>query len=165
MLHNVVSLADITSANGRHVDRIFTNSSGFEGSRKAFKWPCKHHVSSRDFTTWRKALEYIFPNEYLPTALGPWILEQQTDWLHLWDWFATTDGQFLYFRNSATVWHRFLRLPNQHHSYFSEFLVEETPTVPLHRATIEGDVEILYPGVTSQHYTHSGNLMHQMRYS
>jgi len=144
MLHNVVSLADITSANGRHIDRIFTNSSGFEGSRNEFEWPSKHHVSSGDFTTWRKTLEHIFPNEYLPTALGPWILDQQSDWLHLWDWFATTDGQFLYFRNSATVWHRFLRRPNHHHSYYSEFLVEEIPTVPLHRATIEGDVEFLY---------------------
>jgi len=164
MLHNVVSLVDITSANGRHVDRIFTSSSGFEGSRNAFEWPCKHHVSSGDFTTWRKALEYIFPNEFLPTALGPWILEQQTDWLHLWDWFATTDGQFLYFRNSATVWHRFLRQPNQYHSYFSKFLVEEI----LQSRCTELLLKVTprsFTCVTSQHYTHSGYLIHQMQYS
>ena len=81
----------------------------FEGSRNDFEWPSKHHVSSSDFTTWRKTLEYIFPNEQLTTALGPWILEQPSDWLNLWDWFTSTDGQFLYFRNGPSVWHRFLR--------------------------------------------------------
>jgi len=37
MLHNVVSLADITSANGKKIDRIFTSSSEFEGSRNNFE--------------------------------------------------------------------------------------------------------------------------------
>jgi len=105
MLHNVVSLADVALANGRYVDRIFTDSSGFEGSRNDFEWPSKHNVSSSDFTTWLKTLEYIFPNEQLTTALGPWILEQPSDWLNLWDWFTSTDGQFLYFRNGPSVWH------------------------------------------------------------
>jgi len=96
MLHkNVVTLADVASANGRYVDHIFTNSSGFEGSRNDFEWPSEHHVSSSDFTTLRKTLEYIFPNEQLTTALVPWILEQPSDWLNLWDWFTSTDGQFL----------------------------------------------------------------------
>lgn len=58
ILHNVVSLADITSANGRYVGSIFTNSSGFEGSRNDFEWPSKHHLSSSNFTTWRKTTHF-----------------------------------------------------------------------------------------------------------
>jgi len=54
------------------------------------------------------------------------------------------DGHFLYFREGPLVWHRFLRRPNSHHSYFGEFLVEDTPLVPLRRATIEGDVHTLF---------------------
>jgi len=37
MLHNVVSLSDITTANGRSVDRLFTASSEFEGARNNFE--------------------------------------------------------------------------------------------------------------------------------
>ena len=144
MLHKVVSLADITSANGKGIDRIFTSSSEFEGSRNNFEWPSKHHVSSGDFTVWRKALEYMFPNEQLVLPLGSWILTDPADWLEYWEWFATLDGEFLYFREGPSVWHRFLKRPNSHHSYFGQFLVEDAPIAPLRRATIEGDVNTLF---------------------
>jgi len=36
MLHNVVSLANITSANGKKLDLIFTASSEYEGDRNNF---------------------------------------------------------------------------------------------------------------------------------
>jgi len=61
MLQNVVSLAYITSANGKKLDLIFTTSSAYKGDQNNFEWPTKHHISSNDFTTWRKTLEYIFP--------------------------------------------------------------------------------------------------------
>jgi hypothetical protein len=57
---------------------------------------------------------------------------------------VTLDGQFLYFRNGPSVWYRFLWRPNSHRTYFAAYLVEDTPSVPLHRATIEGDVDVLY---------------------
>ena len=82
----------------------------------------------------------MFPNGQLPIQLGSWILDKQADWLDYWDWFLTTDGQFLYFCHGPSLWHRFLRRPNSHHSYFGEFLVEESPLVPLLRGTVKGDV-------------------------
>jgi len=131
--------------NGKKLDLIFTASSEYEGDRNNFEWPTKHHVSSNDFTTWRKTLEYmVFPKEQLPIQLGSWILDKQSDWLDYWDWFVTTDRQFLYFRHGPSLWHRFLRRPNLHHSYFGEFLVEDSPLLPLLRATVEGDVETIY---------------------
>jgi len=81
MLHNIVSLADITSANGQKLDLILTNGSAYEGCPNNFEWPTKHHVSSGDFTTWWKTLEYMFPNEQLAVTLGSWILDNQSDWL------------------------------------------------------------------------------------
>ena len=144
MLHNVVSLSNVTFANGRGIDHIYTHSSAFEGCKNEYEWPSKHHTGSGDFTTWRKTLEFLFPNEQLAIPLGNWILGKPTDWLDLWDWFVTLDGQFLYFRNGPSVWYRFLWRPNSHRTYFAAYLVEDTPSVPLHRATIEGDVDVLY---------------------
>ena len=86
----------------------------------------------------------MYPNEQLAQPLVSWILADPADWLEYWEWFATLDGQFLYFREGPSVWHRFLRRPNSHHSYFGEFLVEDTPLVPLRCATIEGDVNTLF---------------------
>ena len=87
----------------------------------------------------------MFPNGQLPIQLGSWILDKHSDWLDYWDWFVTTDRQlFLYFRHGPSLWHRFLRRPNLHHSYFGEFLVEDSPLLPLLRATVEGDVETIY---------------------
>ena len=145
MMHGVVSLSDITTANGRSVDRIFLASSAFEGSRNDYYWPVKHHVSPSDYTVWRKTLEFIFPNEHLLAPLGNWIMETNDDWLKHWEWFVTSEGQFLYYQDAPDRWHRFLRKPHSHHSFFSEFLVErEPPSVPLLRATVEGDVDSLF---------------------
>jgi len=69
-----------------------------------FEWPTtKHHASSNDFTTWRKTLEYFFPNEQLSVQLDSWVLDKQSEWLDYWDWLVTTDGQFLYFRHGPSV--------------------------------------------------------------
>ena len=62
----------------------------------------------------------MYPNEQLAQPLGSWILADPVDWLEYWEWFATLDGQFLYFREGPSVWHHFLRRPNSHHSYFGE---------------------------------------------
>ena len=101
-------------------------------------------MSSNNFTNWRKTLEYMFPNEQMPIQLGSWILDKQSNWLNYWDWFVATDRQFPYFRHGLSLWHHFLRCPNLHHSYFGEFLVEDSPLVPLLCATVEGDVETIY---------------------
>jgi len=100
MMHGVVSLSDITTANGRSIDRIFLASSAFEGSRNDFYWPVKHHVSPSDYTVWRKTLEFIFPNEHLLAPLGPWIMDTNADWLAHWECFVTADGEFLYYQDS-----------------------------------------------------------------
>jgi len=121
MLHNVVSLIDIRSANGKKLYLIFTTSSAYEVDQNNFKWLTKHHVSSNDFTTWRKTLEYMFPNGQLASTrtLRSWILDKQSDWLEHWDWFVTADVEFLYLQNGPSLWHCFLRRPN-----FSEWNTE-----------------------------------------
>lgn len=47
--------------------------------------------------------------------------------------------------SSRTItWHHILRRPRSHHSYFGEYLVEDTPLLPLRSATVEGNVDTLY---------------------
>ena len=144
MRHNVVFLSDITTANGRSIDRLFTASSEFEEVRNNFECPSKHYVSSSDYTLWCKTLEYIFPNEKLATPLGPWTLDKATDWLDFGDWFVTPNGEFLYLRNSLSEWHRYVKQDNAQYSYHFEYLVENAPPDGLHRAMIEGNVNSLY---------------------
>ena len=45
MMHGVVSLSNITTANEQSLERTFFASSVFEGSQNDFYWPVKHHVS------------------------------------------------------------------------------------------------------------------------
>jgi len=93
MHHKVVSLSDICSANGSSFDTTFLSRTPLGGSRNDFIWPVKHHVSSSDYTTWSKAMEFVFagPNQTLPIPLGDWLVETDQEWLSEWDWFLSVD--------------------------------------------------------------------------
>jgi hypothetical protein len=111
MLHGVVNISDITAADGRKLDQVFLVSEAFEGTRNDYVWPSKHHVSPTDYTSWRQAMEFLFPeNLQLSQPLGNWIIASDTEWIDKWDWFLSGTSEFLYFRLNSRTWHRFLLL-------------------------------------------------------
>lgn len=151
----IVSLSDITAANGRCLDQIFLTNSKFEGQRNSFGWPVKHQVSPHDFTVWRRTLEHLFQGEQLQlqTPLGNWIMNSDEESLENWEWFTTEDGEFLYFKDAPQRWHRFLRRPRSYRTFYAEFLIEHAaPAQRLRRATVEGDVDSLFLLSSSDRY-------------
>jgi hypothetical protein len=142
MHHNVVSLSDICSANGSSLDTTFLSRSPFGGSRNDFIWPVKHHVSASDYTTWSKAMEFVFagPNQTLLTPLGDWLVETDLEWLSEWDWFLSVDRDLLYFRDSDTEWYRYERRGRSHRAYLHEStLLPAAPLTELVRTTVTWD--------------------------
>ena len=106
MLHKVVSLSDICTADEARLDTSFLSRSEFGGCRNDFIWPAKHHVSAADYTMWSKAMEFAFagPNQSLLAPLGNWLVDDDKQWLGEWDWFVSLRREFLYFRSSDTEW-------------------------------------------------------------
>ena len=119
MLHGVVSLSDICTADGTRLDNVFLSRAQFGGSRNDFLWSDKHHVSPADYTTWSKAIEFIFvgTNQKLTTPLGPWLVDCDRQWLGEWDGFVTFDRESLYFRASDTEWYQYSRQGRSHQAY------------------------------------------------
>jgi hypothetical protein len=138
MRHGVVNISDITAADGRKLDHVFLVSEAFEGTRNDYVWPCKHHVSSTDYTSWRRAMEFLSPeNLQLSQPLGNWIIASDTEWIDNWDWFLSGTSEFLYFRLNSRTRHRFLRYPNTHRGYYEDFLEMQAPPIrDLRRATV-----------------------------
>jgi len=90
MLHGVVNVSDIAAADGRALDQVFLVGSAFAGKRNDNAWPRKHHVVSSDYTHWRKAMEFLFPNNLqLPQPLCEWIITSDAEWIDNWDWFLS----------------------------------------------------------------------------
>ena len=139
MFHGVVSLADITTADGRFLNDEFLCPSEFDGRRNDFLWPIDHHVSGADFTWWRKAMEFLFPahNLSLIQPLGTCIIDKEEDWLSHWDWFVPADRSFLYRQVGENFWHRHLRKEGTNRSYHLQYLLmDERPDFHLHRASV-----------------------------
>ena len=108
MLHEVVHLSDITTANGKTLDTAFLISDPFPEKRNDLVWPAQHHVSTTDFTEWRQFMNYVFGNDKftLHKPLGPWIHTMEpTDQIY-WHWFLSADKKNLYERiNNAFAIH------------------------------------------------------------
>jgi hypothetical protein len=119
MLHKVVSLSDISTADGTRLETTFLSRSEFGGCRNDFIWPTKHHASSADFTIWSKAMEFASagPNQSLIAPLGDWLVDDDQQWPGEWDWFVSSDREFLYFRTSDKEWHRYLRRGRSNRAY------------------------------------------------
>ena len=67
ILHEVIHLSDITTANGTRIDPAFLISDPFPEQRNAYSWPKKHHVTTSDFTIWRQFINNIYDhNHYQP---------------------------------------------------------------------------------------------------
>ena len=100
----------------------FLVSNVFECKRNDHVWPSQHHVVSSDYTLWRKAMEFLFPdNLHLRQPLGNWIIKSDSEWTDKWDWFLSTEREFFYFRLDSRTWHRFFKLPHAHLGYHDDF--------------------------------------------
>ena len=104
MLHEIVHLSDITTANGKQLDPAFLRSDPFPESRNSFHWPAQHHLQQSDYTTWRRFLEFVFShsNLSLPLPLGRWINPNLPSDLTSWHWFLSKDKSILYERVNDT---------------------------------------------------------------
>ena len=109
MLHEVIHLSDITTANGRSLDPAFLISEPFPELRNDFTWPSKHNVFPADFTIWRIFMEYLFcyTDSTLPLPLGPWLSIQYPHQNKAWHWFLSEDKEYIYERvNDGFVRHK-----------------------------------------------------------
>ena len=167
MLHGVVNISDITAADGRTLDYFFLVSEAFEGTRNDYVWPYKHHVSPTDYTSWRRAIEFLFPeNLQLSQPLGNWIIASDTEWIDKWDWFLSGTSEFLYFRLNFITWHRFLRQPHTHRGYHEDFLEMQAPPIrDLRRATVcfrNGRIDLLSYSPRSTGLPPVDNIQHRV---
>ena len=136
----VVHISDVCSADGRKMDNFFLATKQVKKIRNTHNWPLKHHITKADYTVWRKFLHLIFSadNYHLPTPLGKWIDMPMEDWLANWDFFISSDKQFLYHRLGKLNWRRHLQKDHSHRSYHTPYLyLEEPPEDTLIRVTIK----------------------------
>ena len=92
MLHEVIHLSDITTANGLQIDPAFLISDPFLEQRNQYTWPKKHHVTTKDYTSWRKIPNHIycFEDFCLQRALTHWINPCTQTARQSWHWFLDT---------------------------------------------------------------------------
>ena len=138
MALGVVSISDICSADGRTLDDKYLHSTLLKPCKNRFNWPMKHKINRHDMAKWRKFVRRIFhvDNRHLLQALGYWLNVDNEQWISTWDFFITSDKQFLFRRISQDTWHRYLLKPHSRRSYFTTPLViNEPPTETLLRAT------------------------------
>ena len=139
MYLGIVCLSDICSMNGKHLERSFHSTTQTPRCRNTFIWPSVHHVTKLDIGVWRKFMCMLFSRGSfsLYNSLGPWITMSYEDWLQSWDYFVTSDRQFIYHKIGPSSWKRHLKKPNSNYSYHIESLDLTTPPeTDLLRATV-----------------------------
>ena len=60
MANGVISISDLTVADGSRIDTVFLHKSVFEGDRNQYNWPEKHDIKPYEYETWILAMERIF---------------------------------------------------------------------------------------------------------
>lgn len=53
IFHEIVSISDMTTADGKRIEDDFLTTSKFKGIRNQFLWPHKHRVTTEDFRQWK----------------------------------------------------------------------------------------------------------------
>ena len=62
---------------------------------------------------------------------------KQSKWVESWDFFVTTDRQFL-FHHKLGIWQRHILKPSSRHSYYTEYIESDDPSnFELLRATVK----------------------------
>ena len=142
---NVIHISDITTADGIKLDPKFYSTTPSSIQRNVYKWPTKHHITRQDTTLWRKFLTQIFqgPQYSLEHPLGAWHPMPDSQWIDNWDYFLTSDREFLYHRVKSR-WHRHLKRQHTHRSYHKRYLnLDELPTHNIYRATVKASPHTL----------------------
>ena len=109
MLHEVIHLSNITTANEAHIDPPFLISDPSPEQRNEYNWTKKHHVLPADFTTWRQFINHIYAsNDFrLQQSLRHWIHPTRPVLRTTWNWFLDNTHNILYKRvNDSFTKHR-----------------------------------------------------------
>ena len=61
LAHGVISISDLSVADGSRIDPAFLHKSVFEGDRNQFTWPVKHDIKPNEYNSWIAAINCIFP--------------------------------------------------------------------------------------------------------
>jgi hypothetical protein len=79
MALEVVWFSDISSADGRFIDRHWTRNNLSTPTRNRYTWPLLHAVTRRDWMAWKRWIRSICQNdEYrLINPLGAWICNEE----------------------------------------------------------------------------------------
>ncbi|GFH50742.1 hypothetical protein CTEN210_07218 [Chaetoceros tenuissimus] len=154
MSHGVITISDITTADGRRIDPVFLHRSVFEGDRNNFNWPDKHDIRSKDYKVWIKAMHMIFPqgiNMY--HTLYQWQLESASDWIDQWNWFRTRDGTRLLYREDD-IWFSYSQHLQSRTRFITDHNAAQRPNPnTIERVTVEYDGEFSHVTQTSSVFT------------
>ena len=135
--HGVIHLSDLASADGRYINPEFLSRGQFDGRRNDYLWPTRHHVTTADYTAWRKAMEFLFPVTGLLTPLRQWNLENMDHWLNHWDWFTVENREFLFRQVGENEWRRHIRVDGNQYSFHKQYLIiNHPPPATSLRATV-----------------------------
>ena len=137
MFQEIISIADITTADGKKIDDTFLQRAKVKESRNNFLWPHKHRVTSEDFRQWNIMCKQLYILEgQLSTPLYNWISITQEEWTANWNWFSNTRGQL--FRRQDKTWYKYRNVGRSVRTYYS---VGQTCTQPslnsLSRASVK----------------------------
>ncbi|GFH51334.1 hypothetical protein CTEN210_07810 [Chaetoceros tenuissimus] len=129
MFHEVISISDITTADGKSIDEVFLKMSKFQGTRNSFLWPKKHRVLPADFRQWKIMCNQLYISEgQLATPLYNWISRNRNDWIAEWNWFSNIQGQL--YKREGSVWYMYRRAGRSFRSYTK--IRSTCPAPPVH---------------------------------
>lgn len=63
MFQEVISIADIITADGKRIDEEFLQRAKVKGNKNDYIWPHKHRVTSEDFRQWNIMCKQLYISE------------------------------------------------------------------------------------------------------
>lgn len=164
MLHCVISLSDLVTADGRRLDPVFLHRTAFEGDRNTFLWPSKHNVTNSEYNVWIRAMHLLFPqgrNTHHP--LYQWELDSASSWLEHWNWFRSNDGSKLLYRED-NPWFSYDQFQNSRSRFVTDFRETTNPNHDqVERVTVEYDGDYTHVTHSSDRFQILQNVRETMR--
>jgi exonuclease III len=141
----VVWISDISTADGRFIDKRCLSSTTTFPKRNNYNWPKKHYTTATDWRRWRTWIRSITHHEnfLLQEPLGRWT-QNNENWTQTWDCLATVSKELLYIRSDdGRSWNRHIRLDGRnrrilryHAESLTHSLIPENPR-DLHRVSVQ----------------------------